>query len=103
MKTITVSVPYNYEWDEKQLRFREHIAEPLDIADLTKAKVGDVYKTNLGEKAVLVSTKGPKDFRFIFLVTRTDGEYECEMPICFGENGLLSGYNTKYYIKNKQQ
>lgn len=98
MKTVTVSVPDNYEWDEKQLTFRKHIKEPIDIADLTNAKVGDVYETNLGEKAVLVSTNG-----LIFLVTRKDGEYECEMAICFGKNGLLSGYNTTYYIKNNNQ
>lgn len=103
MQTITVSVPDNYEWDEKQLRFIEPLAKPIDSADLTQAKVGDVYETNIREKAVLVSTNGPKEFRFIFLVTRTDGEYECEVPICFSENGLLSGYNIKYYIKNKQQ
>lgn len=102
MKTVTVSVPDNYEWDEKQLGFRKCIKKPIDIADLTNAKVGDVYETNLGEKAVLVSTNGPNS-RFIFLVTRRDGDYECEMAICFGKNGLLSGYNTTYYIKNKQQ
>lgn len=48
--TITVTVPDNYEWDEKQLRFRELINEPVDKADLTNAKVGDVYETNYGEK-----------------------------------------------------
>lgn len=97
--TITVTVPDNYEWDEKQLRFRELINEPVDKADLTNAKVGDVYETNYGEKAVLVSTNGPKDFRFIFLVNRIDTDYNCETASCFAENGLFLGYNKKYYIK----
>lgn len=101
MKEVTVTVPDNFEWDEYLYIFRERSEKVTDNADLTNAKVGDVYETCLNEKAVLVSTNGPKNCRFIFLITRTDTGYPCEMPDCFDEHGFGAGCYQKYYIRKK--
>lgn len=95
-KEVTVKVPYNYDWDEDLLRFTEHIDEPTDNADLTNAKVGDIYETNFGEKAVLISTNGMGlGFPFIFLVMSIEGDrtFACT------KDGFYSPYVKEYYIK----
>lgn len=103
-KKVTVTVPYNYDWDEDLLRFTEHIDEPTDNADLTNAKVGDIYETNFGEKAVLISVNGMGlngmglNVPFIFLVTSIDGDrtFSCT------KDGFYSPFVKEYYIKEKQ-
>lgn len=95
-KEVTVTVPSNYDWDEELLKFREHIDEPTDNADLTNAKVGDVYETNIGEKAVLISTNGMGlDVPFIFLVTSIEGD----RTLSCDKNGFYSKFVKEYYIK----
>lgn len=99
-KEVTVTVPHNYDWDEELLQFREHIDVPTDNADLTNAKVGDVYETNLGEKAVLISTNGIcGDFHYIFLVT---SRYGGDRTFSFNKDGFYSEhYKKDLYIKEK--
>lgn len=98
MKEVTVTVPHNYDWDEELLQFREHIDVPTDNADLTNANVGDVYETNLGEKAVLISTNGIcGDFHYIFLITTKYGD----RAECCNKDGFFSVTFKKYYIKEQ--
>lgn len=95
-KEVTVKVPYNYDWDEELLRFREHIEEPTDNADLTNAKVGDIYQTNFNEKAVLISTRGLYgDYRYIFILTSKGGD----RTYCSDKNGFCASHIKNYYIK----
>lgn len=95
-KEVTVTVPYNYDWDEELLIFREHIEGPTDNADLTNAKIGDVYKTNYNEKAELISTRGMYgDYRYIFFLPSEDGD----RIFCCDKNGFCSERIKGYYIK----
>lgn len=96
MKTITVTVPDNYNWDEKNYRFKVE-EKKIQPAYLGNMKVGDKALTNLGEVCELISTNGPEAFPYIFLVHRIDvGKDDTGF---FSIDGWFNKYSKKYYIK----
>lgn len=99
MKTVTVEVPDEYEWDETYHRFKAPCPKPKDPLSLKDAKVGDKFLTNLGEIAELISTNGGPKYSYLFLIHRLD--VKCDDTTRFDINGC--SFSEKYYIKTKME